>query len=75
MIVPDSQNYILNENDQQVLNTQNINDPLRDGAYNMISPATGTGAISGIVGDKIATHQTAQSKTMSVIKNMINYAL
>jgi hypothetical protein len=38
MIVPDSQNYILNENDQQVLNTENINDPLRDGAYNIIEP-------------------------------------
>ncbi|MEI6774904.1 MAG: hypothetical protein WCL18_09380 [bacterium] len=40
MIVPDAQNYILNENDQQVLNTQDINDPLRDGAYNTISPVS-----------------------------------
>ena len=30
MIVPDSQNYILNENNQQVLNTENISDPLRN---------------------------------------------
>jgi hypothetical protein len=36
MIVPSSENYILNENDQQVLNTENINDPLRDGAYNIV---------------------------------------
>jgi hypothetical protein len=36
MIVPDSQNYILNENGQQVLNTDNIQDPLRDGAYTII---------------------------------------
>jgi hypothetical protein len=38
MIVPDSENYILNENDQQVLDTQGINDPLRDGAYSIIQP-------------------------------------
>jgi len=30
MIVPSSENYILNENDQQVLNTEGIQDPLRD---------------------------------------------
>lgn len=77
MIVPDSQNYILNENDQQVLNTENINDPLRDGAYNIISPVSWTGNLSGVVGvgDKISSHQNAQSKTMDVIKNIINYAL
>lgn len=77
MIVPDSENYILNENDQQILNTQNINDPLRDGAYNIISPVSWTGTLSGVlgVGDKISSHQNAQNKTMDVIKNMINYAL
>jgi len=75
MVVPDSQNYILNENDQQVLNTQNINDPLRDGAYNIVSPVTWTGALSGVVSDKISSHQNAQGKTMDVIKNIINYAL
>lgn len=76
MVVPDSQNYILNENDQQVLNTNNINDPLRDGAYNMISPQW-AGAVSGVVGvgSEISSHQNAQAKTMSVIKNIINYAL
>jgi hypothetical protein len=40
MIVPDSENYILNENDQQVLNTESINDPLRDGAYNIVNPVS-----------------------------------
>lgn len=78
MVVPDSQNYILNENDQQVLDTKNISDPLRDGAYNAIEPqGWGTGTLSGIagIGDKISTHQNAQTKTMNVIKNIINYAL
>ncbi len=77
MVVPDSQNYILNENDQQVVNTTNINDPLRDGAYNIINPATWTGVLSGVVGvgDKISNHQNAQTKTLDVVKNIINYAL
>lgn len=76
MIVPDSQNYILNENDQQILNTQNINDPLRDGAYNMINPQW-WGSLSGVVwvNDQISSHQNAQSRVMDVIKNIINYAL
>ena len=30
LIVPDSENYILNENEQQVFDTENINDPLRE---------------------------------------------
>jgi len=77
MIVPDSENYILNENDQQVLNTEDINDPLRDGAYNTINPLSWVGVLSGVVwiGDPISSHQNAQSKVMDVIKNMINYAL
>lgn len=78
MIVPDSQNYILNENDQQVLNTENINDPLRDGAYNIIEPQWWTGALSGVVGaweSLISSHETAQNKVMTVVKNLINYAL
>ena len=77
MIVPDSQNYILNENDQQILNTENINDPLRDGAYNIVDPVTWTGELSGLAStdEKISSHQNAQNKTMTVIKKMINYAL
>ena len=77
MIIPDSENYILNENDQQVINTQNIGDPLRDGAYNIVDPQAWSGPLWGIVwaGDKISNHQNAQSKTMTVIKNIINYAL
>lgn len=77
MIVPDSENYILNENDQQVLNTENIQDPLRDGAYNMIEPQNGTGALSWVVGvgDKISSYENAQNKTINVIKSIINYAL
>ncbi|MFA7298451.1 MAG: hypothetical protein WC010_02280 [Candidatus Absconditabacterales bacterium] len=76
MIVPDSQNYILNENDQQVLNTENIDDPLRQGAYNIVTPEGGA-ALSGLASTdtEISSHITAQNKVMTVIKNLINYAL
>ena len=78
MIVPDSQNYILNENDQQVLNTEGISDPLRNGAYNIISPEGWTWALSGVVGageQQISSHLNAQTRFMDVIKNIINNAL
>ncbi len=78
MVVPNSENYILNENDQQVLNTEGIDDPLRWGAYHIIEPVGwGTGIAGGVVGigDKISTYEHAQSKTLNVIKNIINYAL
>ncbi len=79
MVVPDSQNYILNENDQQVLNTQGINDPLRNGAYNVINatPIGGTGEVSGVVGvnAQISSNANAQNQTMAIVKKIINYAL
>ena len=34
--VPQTDNYILNENDQQVLDTSKIQDPIRDGAFSAI---------------------------------------
>ena len=76
MVVPDSQNYILNENDQQVLNSNTITDPLRQWAYNIVSPEW-SGALGGLTATdtQIATHQNAQSKVMTIIKNIINYAL
>ena len=81
MVVPDSENYILNESDQQVLNTDGIDDPLRDGAYNMIKPDGGTGAIWVLWSDsdsawgKITTYQNAQTRTMGIVQKAINYVL
>lgn len=76
MIVPDSQNYILNENDQQVLVTEDIKDPLRQGAYHVVSPEWWT-TLSGIVSadQEISSHIVAQNRVMDVVKNIINYAL
>ena len=50
---PQTENYILNDNSQQVLSTQGINDPIRDGAYKIINsdPNTpgGSGSLVGII--------------------------
>lgn len=79
MIVPSSENYILNENDQQVLNTEDIENPLREWAYNIIVPVEWTGTLSWVVwsaaGEKIDSFEMAKNRTMQVIKNAINYAL
>jgi hypothetical protein len=77
MIVPDSTNYILTEQESSVLVSEDIKDPLRGGAYNIVSPEDGSGLAAGIVGvgDQIQTHETAQTKVMDLIKSIINYAL
>ena len=76
MIVPDSSNSILTESNEQVVNTDTIEDPLRDGAYTVIN-STSWEQISGIVGvdDKIGSHLNAQHKTLTIVKTAINYAL
>ncbi len=76
MIIPDSTNYILTENPQSVLNVQGIQDPLRDGAYNITQSEVPSQTLDVVsADDKISGHQTAQIKTMNIIKNIINYAL
>ncbi len=75
MIVPDSQNYILNTNLQEVINTQGIEDPLRDGAYNITQSGSESTLDLVSTDNKISSHQTAQIKTMNIIKSMLNYAL
>ncbi|MEI7562241.1 MAG: hypothetical protein WCJ39_00520 [bacterium] len=35
--IPETENYTLTTDTQQVLDTQGINDPLRDGAYKLIN--------------------------------------
>lgn len=75
MIVPDSQNYILNENMQEVLNTNGIQDPLRDGAYNMTQSGTESRLDVVSSDNKISTYQNAKEQTMNIIKSIINYAL
>ena len=78
--VPQTDNYILNENDQQVLDTSKIQDPIRDGAFSAIdsdAASKWSGELNGIVGvnNKINDHTTAKARTLQVVKNLINYAL
>ncbi len=77
MIVPSSENYILTEQEEQILHSQGIGDPLRQWAYNIIQPEWGTGTLSWIVGvgNQISSHPEAQNKVMQVVKNIINYVL
>ena len=73
--IPETENYILNENSQQVLDTQGINDPIRDGAFQAINPWSGE--LVGIVwvDSKITDHSTAQSQTLQLVQRIINYVL
>jgi hypothetical protein len=50
--IPETENYILNENSQQVLDTQGVNDPIRDGAFRIVDSngaGTGSGELQGII--------------------------
>lgn len=73
--IPETENYILTEDPQQVLDTQGINDPIRDGAFQAINPWSGE--LDGIlwVDAKISDHSTAQNQTLQIVKNIINYVL
>lgn len=79
--IPETENYILNDNAQQVLDTQGINDPIRDGAYKIINSDPSTPgwswSLMGIVwvNSQITDHQTAKNNTLQIVKNIVNYAL
>lgn len=78
--IPETENYILTEDSQQVLDTQGINDPIRDGAFLVIDTdpnSSGSGELGGILGvdDPITDHATAKNKTLQLVKNIINYLL
>ncbi len=76
LVIPSSDITILTQQEQQILNSQGIDNPLRQWASNMVAPEGGT-ALEGIVWawDNIATHDTAQTRVLDVIKNIVNYAL
>lgn len=78
--IPQTENYILNDNAQQVLNTQGVNDPIRDGAFRVVDSngaGAGSGELQGIVGPngQITDHTSAQNQTLQLVKNIINYVL
>lgn len=78
--IPETENYILNEDSQQVLDTQGVNDPIRDGAFRIVDSngaGAGSGELQGILGpnNQISDHSTAQNQTLQLVKNIINYVL
>ena len=78
--IPETENYILNENQQSVLDTQGVNDPIRDGAFRLVDSngaGAGSGELQGILGpnDQITDHTSAQNQTLQLVKNIINYVL
>lgn len=78
--IPEIENYILTEHPQQVLDTQGINDPIRDGAFWIVDSNgadEGSGELQGIIwpNDQIFDHNTAKNHTLQLIKNIVNYVL
>jgi len=78
--IPETENYILNENSQQVLNTQGVNDPIRDGAFRVVDSngaGVGSGELAGVIwpNNEITNHVSAQNQTLQLVKNIINYVL
>lgn len=75
---PDSSENILTEDFNQILETDDIEDPLRDGAYGIIGgdKANPDEKISSILKTgKISEHKTAMDNTLNLIKKTINYLL
>ncbi|MFA5748245.1 MAG: hypothetical protein WC872_04020 [Candidatus Absconditabacterales bacterium] len=75
--IPGGDNIILNENPNQVLDTNGINDPIRDGAYKIVNAEDGKNKLEGIVSvdNQIGAHEMAKNKTLNLVKNIINYFL
>lgn len=78
--IPETENYILNEDAQQVLDTQGVNDPIRDGAFRIVDSngaGTGSGELEGIIwpNNQISDFSTAQSQTLQLVKRIVNYVL
>ncbi len=78
--IPETENYILNENSQQVIDTKWVNDPIRDGAFWVVdgnNGGSGSGELQGILwpNNQISDHVSAKNQTLQLVKNVINYAL
>jgi hypothetical protein len=75
--IPWWDNIILNENPNQVLDTNGINDPIRDWAYKIVNAEDGKNKLEWIVSvdNQIWAHEMAKNKTLNLVKNIINYFL
>lgn len=68
---------IYNDNQNQYIDASDISNPIRDGAYTAIQSPDNNEKITWVQGtnNKIEDHKTAQTQTLQIIKNLINYAL
>lgn len=75
---PDSSENILTEKFEQVLEADDIEDPLRDGAYGIVGGdnVDPDKKISSILeAGEITEHKTAMDSTLNFIKKIVNYLL
>lgn len=78
VVAPSSDSTILNTDLNQVIETDDIQDPLRDGAYGIIGGdnTDPNKQISSILDNgKITQHKTAMDSTLNLVKKAINYLL
>ena len=72
-------NTILNTDINSTVDTNNGNwtiwDPIREWAYQIIHSSDGNHEVLWLIDDEITNHDTALSKTLAIINNIINYAL
>lgn len=80
--IPGAKSTIYNENINEAINTDNIDDPLRDGSYMIIDNEKTRESndadldVGGIVNiGEITEHNQAKESVLNIIKNIINYAL
>jgi len=71
---------IYTEEQQQVINADELSNPIREGAYKVINaedPTDTSLKVEGLVSTdtEIQTHETAKLQTLGIIKNIVNYAL
>lgn len=71
----DNYSDYVNPNIGDVVNTDWIDDPLRDGASNIVD--SGNSGVEGIIGSDstITTHQDATKRALSLIQNGLNWAI
>ncbi|PJA48070.1 MAG: hypothetical protein CO170_03870 [candidate division SR1 bacterium CG_4_9_14_3_um_filter_40_9] len=70
---------IYTEEQTQVINADDLSNPIREGAYKVINAEDNIpkNKVGGLVSAdiEIETHDTAKLQTLSIIRNIINYAL
>ncbi|MBU0626216.1 hypothetical protein KKH82_02025 [Patescibacteria group bacterium] len=71
---------IYTEDANQVLEANEISNPIRDGAFKVINAEDSSHpeeAVGGLVsvGTQIENHETAKLQTLDIVRNIINYAL